>query len=95
MPHGNNLRFLPPVPTSALTTQRPGRLVGHQESRRPITAIKRSWMRGHDQVAVIGVESTSSFGAALTRALTTRRNRVGEVNRPGWRHGQDRLTLRL
>ena len=39
-------------------------------------------MRGHGQLIAIGVESTGSFGAALTRTLTAAGERVVEVNRP-------------
>jgi transposase len=46
-------------------------------------------MRGHGQVAAIGLESIGSFGAILTRALIRARERVVEVNRP------DRLARRL
>jgi transposase len=41
-----------------------------------------AWMRGHGQIRAIGVESTGSFGATLTRALTRAGERVVEVNRP-------------
>jgi transposase len=60
-----------------------GRLLGHQE----FPAHDRgyhdllTWMRGHRQVEAIGVESTGSFGATLTRWLTTSGERVVEVNR--------------
>jgi transposase len=46
-------------------------------------------MRRHGQIAAIGVESTGSFGATLTRALTKAGERVVEVNRP------NRLARRL
>ena len=39
-------------------------------------------MRRHGQVLAVGVESTGSFGATLTRALTKAGERVVEVNRP-------------
>jgi transposase len=39
-------------------------------------------LRPHGPVAAIGVESTGSFGAALTRALTGAGEKVVEVNRP-------------
>jgi transposase len=38
-------------------------------------------MSGHGNVHAIGVESTGSFGAALTRSLTQAGKRVIEVNR--------------
>lgn len=61
-----------------------GRLIGHQE----FTANDRgyeallSWMRSHGKVQAIGVESTGSFGATLTRYLTAAGTTVVEVNRP-------------
>ena len=39
-------------------------------------------MRSHGRIVAIGVESTGSFGATLTRALTAAGERVIEVNRP-------------
>ena len=39
-------------------------------------------MRGRGDVVAIGVESTGSFGATLTRALTKAGVQVVEVNRP-------------
>jgi transposase len=61
-----------------------GRLLGHQEF--PATdggyQALMSWMSGHGNVDAIGVESTGSFGAALTRSLTRAGQRVIEVNRP-------------
>ena len=50
-----------------------GRLLGHRE----FPATDRGyqsllvWMRSQGQILAIGVESTGSFGATLTRALTT------------------------
>ena len=41
-----------------------------------------TWLRSHGEVEAIGVESTGSFGATLTRALTSAGERVIEVNRP-------------
>jgi transposase len=61
-----------------------GRLLGHQE----FPATDRGyqsllvWMRDRGEVLAIGVESTGSFGATLTRALTKAGERVIEVNRP-------------
>jgi len=61
-----------------------GRLLGHREF--PATdggyQALLSWMHGHGDVQAIGVESTGSFGATLTRALTKAGERVVEVNRP-------------
>jgi transposase len=61
-----------------------GRLLGHQEfpATDPGYAQLLAWMRGHGQLDVIGVESTGSFGATLTRWLTKAGARVIEVNRP-------------
>lgn len=61
-----------------------GRLLGHQEfpaNDRGYAALL-AWMRQHGHVAVIGVESTGSFGATLTRFLTNAGVGVVEVNRP-------------
>lgn len=61
-----------------------GRLLGHQEF--PATdhgyQALLTWLRGHGRLQTIGVESTGSFGATLTRALTKAGERVVEVNRP-------------
>jgi transposase len=61
-----------------------GRLLGHQEipATDPGYQTLLAWMRGHGQIRAIGVESTGSFGATLTRALTKAGERVVEVNRP-------------
>jgi transposase len=61
-----------------------GRLLGHHEF--PATEHGYhgllNWMREYGQLSAIGVESTGSFGAALTRTLTAAGERVVEVNRP-------------
>lgn len=61
-----------------------GRLLGHQEfpATDPGYQALLAWLRGHGPVQAIGVESTGSFGATLTRALTLAGERVVEVNRP-------------
>ena len=41
-----------------------------------------AWTQGFGQVQTIGVESTGSFGATLTRFLTAVGAAVAEVNRP-------------
>jgi transposase len=41
-----------------------------------------AWMRNQGNVRVIGVESTGSFGATLTRSLSGAGEKVIEVNRP-------------
>lgn len=61
-----------------------GRLLGHQEFPANDHGYDEllAWLRAHGDVAAIGVESTGSFGATLTRFLTTQKVRVIEVNRP-------------
>jgi transposase len=61
-----------------------GRLLGHREFPASDSGYRHllTWVRGHGQVQAIGVESTGSFGATLTRALTAAGERVVEVNRP-------------
>lgn len=61
-----------------------GRLLGHQEFPANDHGYRDllTWMRGHGEVLAIGVESTGSFGATLTRALTKAGEHVVEVNRP-------------
>src|SRR3954467_13540336 len=61
-----------------------GRLLGSHEfpaTDRGYQALL-AWLRGHGTVSAIGVESTGSFGATLTRALVAAGERVVEVNRP-------------
>jgi len=61
-----------------------GRFLGHNEF--PATDVGYQqlldWMHSHGDVASIGVESTGSFGATLTRFLTSAGVEVIEVNRP-------------
>ena len=61
-----------------------GRLLGHLEFPATDRGYQRllGWMRGHGPITAIGVESTGSFGATLTRVLTKAGERVVEVNRP-------------
>ncbi len=49
-----------------------GRLLGHQQFRATDAgdAALRAWMRSHGELDAIGVGSTGSFGATLTRSLT-------------------------
>ncbi|HJV13321.1 MAG TPA: transposase, partial [Propionibacteriaceae bacterium] len=75
-----------------------GRLLGHHEFPATDRGYQRllAWMRRHGHIAAIGVESTGSFGATLTRALTKAGEQVVEVNRPNrlarWMDGKsDRL----
>jgi transposase len=68
----------------AATIDDQGRSLGHREfpANDAGYAELLAWMRGFGEVASIGVESTGSFGATLTRHLTTAGVRVVEVNRP-------------
>jgi transposase len=61
-----------------------GRLLGHREFAATDDGYGRllAWMRSHGEVRSIGVESTGSFGATLTRYLTAAGVEVIEVNRP-------------
>jgi transposase len=61
-----------------------GRLLGHQEFPANDSGYQAllTWLRGHGPIQTIGVESTGSFGATLTRALTAAGESVVEVNRP-------------
>jgi len=61
-----------------------GRLLGHREFPANDGGYQRllTWMRSQGQVLTIGVESTGSFGATLTRALSKAGERIVEVNRP-------------
>jgi len=61
-----------------------GRLLGHQEfpANDAGYASLLDWLLHHGNLEAIGVESTGSFGATLTRALTKTGQRVVEVNRP-------------
>ncbi|MEV4734902.1 IS110 family transposase [Saccharopolyspora sp. NPDC049426] len=61
-----------------------GRLLGHHEFPANDHGYQAllTWMRSQGQIRAIGVESTGSFGATLTRALTAAGQRVVEVNRP-------------
>ncbi|TXI55808.1 MAG: IS110 family transposase [Mycobacterium sp.] len=61
-----------------------GRLLGHQQFSATDVGYSAllTWMRTHGPLEAIGVESTGSFGATLTRALTAAGEHVVEVNRP-------------
>ncbi|MEW2386634.1 transposase, partial [Micromonospora sp. NPDC047707] len=61
-----------------------GRLLGHREfaANDRGYADLLAWVQEHGEVVAIGVESTGSFCATLTRFLTVRAIRVVEVNRP-------------
>ena len=61
-----------------------GRLLGHKEFPATDGGYQSllAWLRELGTIQAIGVESTGSFGASLTRALTKGGERVIEVNRP-------------
>ena len=61
-----------------------GRLLGHQEFPATDRGYHKllAWMRRYGQITAIGVKSTGSFGATLTRALVKAGEQVVEVNRP-------------
>jgi transposase len=61
-----------------------GRLLAHQQFPAIDAGYRAllSWMRTCGPLEAIGVESTGSFGATLTRALTAAGEQVIEVNRP-------------
>jgi transposase len=61
-----------------------GRLLGHREFPADDRGYRDllSWLGTHGLITAIGVESTGSFGATLTRYLTGQKVRVVEVNRP-------------
>lgn len=61
-----------------------GRFLGHREFPANDRGYQQllTWMLEHGDLVAIGVESTGSFGATLTRFLTARAIRVVEVNRP-------------
>jgi transposase len=61
-----------------------GRLLGHREfpaNDRGYASLL-AWLQSHGQLSSVGVESTGSFGATLTRFLTAAAVQVMEVNRP-------------
>lgn len=61
-----------------------GRFLGHREFPANDRGYQQllTWMLEHGDLVAIGVESTGSFGATLTRFLSARAIRVVEVNRP-------------
>jgi transposase len=61
-----------------------GRGLGHREFPAQASgyAALHTWIRSHGDVVAIGVESTGSFGASLTRFLTHAGEVVMEVNKP-------------
>jgi transposase len=61
-----------------------GQFLAHQEFPATDAGYRalRAWLHEHGDVDAIGVESTGSFGATLTRYLTAAGEQVIEVNRP-------------
>jgi transposase len=61
-----------------------GRLLGHEEfpANAPGSQELLEWTRRFGHVETIGVESSGSFGAALTRFLRAGGQEVAEVNKP-------------
>jgi transposase len=61
-----------------------GRVLGSESF--PVTAggyaAALAWMRGHGELARVGVEGTGSYGAGLARYLATAGMQVAEVTRP-------------
>jgi transposase len=71
------------TPYAAVIDQH-GRLLGHQQFPATDAGYRSllAWMCTYGSLEAIGVESTGSFGATLTRALTAAGEHVIEVNRP-------------
>jgi transposase len=61
-----------------------GRLFGHEEfpANAPGYRSLLEWMRRFGHIETIGVESSGSFGASLTRFLRAAGEEVAEVNKP-------------
>jgi transposase len=61
-----------------------GRLLGHREFPAHASGYEAllAWLRSQGQLVAIGVESTGSFGATLTRSLSQAGEYVVEVNKP-------------
>ena len=61
-----------------------GQLLGHPEFPATLAGYRalHSWLEGFGAIEALGIESTSSYGAGLTRWLTGRQIRVLEVNQP-------------
>jgi transposase len=61
-----------------------GRLLGHEEfpANGPGYGALLEWLRSFGEVVLIGVESSGSFGATLTRFLRGSGEAVAEVNKP-------------
>jgi transposase len=61
-----------------------GRLLGHREfqANEGGYGALLAWMRSHGRIVAIGVESSGSFGATLTRYLADAGEDVVEVNKP-------------
>ena len=61
-----------------------GRLIGHDQFPATRAGYRRllAWLQRHGSIDRVGVESTGSYGAGLTRYLTDAGITVIEVNRP-------------
>ena len=61
-----------------------GRLLGHEEFPANATGYAQllSWLRSLGSIVTVGVESSGSFGATLTRFLRRAGEEVAEVNKP-------------
>jgi transposase len=61
-----------------------GRLLGHEEFPANASGYRSllAWMRRFGRIETIGVESSGSFGATLTRYLRSAGEDVAEVNKP-------------
>jgi transposase len=61
-----------------------GRFLGHREFPANDRGYRQllDWLHEQGDIAAVGVESTGSFGATLSRFLTANAVRVVEVNRP-------------
>ena len=68
----------------AVTLNQHGRRLGDHEFRATQAGYGQllNWLRGFGEVTAVGVESTSSYGAGLTRYLTAAGVTVVEVNQP-------------
>lgn len=68
----------------AVALDQHGRRLGDQEFRATQTGYGDllAWLQEFGQVAAVGVESTASYGAGLTRVLTAAGVKVVEINQP-------------
>ena len=68
--------------TAAIDTN--GRLLGHEEFPANAAGYAQllEWLRSLGSIVTVGVESSGSFGATLTRFLRQAGEEVAEVNKP-------------